>query len=266
LAFPYVVPGDEIVARDKFETLAKSHLFDSGDRIRILAFGNSKILAGLQPAEFQRLGGPGVRIYNLALPGQSKFLPILRTALAAGNRPNYIFLQVPWDPDTHKPTLIERIPNDHDIAQTLFPFRSLPRNGFVFLFDSLGAGPVAEYRRAKVEAAAALKQDGYYFIRAQSHFPHDQLPAGYRLPTDTPDAAAPRAIIPAGEEYRELAQLSRQFGFKIIFTPAPIARANSGLLRPAKTGFRPSAIRRTSLSWGPTIYSIPQQASPIPSI
>ena len=222
IQLPYVTPGADIVSDKKFSVLAHRQLFGPSDQIKVLAFGNSKTMAGIIPATFDQAAGPGVRLYNLGLPGRADFLPILQVALKSGNRPNYLLLQIPWDQTKRATTLQDQIPADHTVIQTIAPFRSVIRNLFVFEIEARKHGGFrAAYRDAAADVASMLAQDGYYFIKAQSHFPHDQLPGDYRLPTDTPSVISARPLLPKGQDFEELQALQRTYGFKIILTPTP---------------------------------------------
>ena len=219
---PYLTPGADVVSDKKFAILARRRLFGPADQVKVLAFGNSKTMAGIVPATFDQAAGAGVRLYNLGLPGRGDFLGVLKVALKSGNRPDYILLQIPWDQAKLNRTLQDAIPSDHDTIQTLAPFRSLIRNLFVFEIEARKHGGFsAAYRDAAADASSMLAQDGYYFIKAQSHYPHDQLPADYRLPTDTPTVVSPRQLQPKGLDFAELRALQRTYGFKVILTPAP---------------------------------------------
>ena len=84
---PFTRPGSVVVADAKFDTLVKGSMFGPRDRHRVMVFGHSKVLTCLRPQELDAAMAPGFRSYNLGLPGEVRFLPILEAALEAGNIP-----------------------------------------------------------------------------------------------------------------------------------------------------------------------------------
>lgn len=221
-AFPMIRPGADIVLDAKFRSLVKGQLFSPADRFRILVFGNSKTMAGFRPEEFDAAFAKGIRSYNLGLPGDGRFLPILKAALAAGNIPTHVFLTIPWD-NKPKPTALDLLRDDESILYTLIPFRDLPRDIVVFVATSHFQFR-QRYEESAHERARMLAQRGWYYIKGQSFFPSGELPDNYDIPTDHPDEFIPRAIPASSFILGELDRLARQYDFKVVLIPGNMRR------------------------------------------
>jgi hypothetical protein len=221
-AFPMIRPGADIVLEAKFESLVQGHLFLPSDRFRILVFGNSKTMAGFRPEEFDAAFSTEIRSYNLGLPGDARFLPILKAALAAGNIPTHVFLTMPWD-NKPKPTLLDYLRDDESILYTLIPFRDLPRDVVAFVATSHFQF-AQKYAEAARERAKMLAQRGWYYIKGQSFFPSGELPDDYSIPTDHPDEFLRRDIPATSFILSELVRLEAQYHFKVVFIPGNMRR------------------------------------------
>ncbi|WP_233800095.1 hypothetical protein [Paraburkholderia sp. HP33-1] len=217
-AVPFVRPGSDLIYAAKFEQLIRQDLFEPGDKTRVLVFGNSRTMAGFRPALFDSLMGPQVRSVNLALPGDARFLPVLKAALAGGNRPTHVVLTEPWDALQQPPSLFARLTNDAALVNDIAPFRQFLRNLALFVFQS-HLNLTAEYRHARGEVDQMLRDRGWYFIKSQSHYPDDQLPAGYRLATDSPNELYRRRLVDSSLVHDELFALARQYDFRIVYVP-----------------------------------------------
>ena len=218
MALPFLRPGAVVVVEAKFERLATGNMFLPQHRQRLMFFGNSKVLSGFRPLEFDAALGPATRSYNLGLPGESQFLPILETALNAGNVPTHVFLTIPWDDKTRSPDWWDALRDDAAISKALVPFKALPRDVTLFVYFS-------KFRFAEAMRAVAAQRDlmltqrGWYFIDSQSHHPGDRLPDDYRLPTDRPDRFESRGVPPRSLARERLERLARRHGFQIVFIP-----------------------------------------------
>jgi hypothetical protein len=217
---PFIRPGSVVIAAAKFETLITAKMFGPQDRHRVMIFGHSKVLSSLRPLELDKAVGPGFRSYNLGLPGEVHFLPILEAALLAGNVPTHVLLTLPWDAKPDKDGLIDALRDDSGIAKTLLPFRTLPRDAALFVFQNRSwlAGAV---RDVAAQRAAMLEERGWYFIKSQSHYESDRLPDDYALPTDHPTRVDVRTIPEKSYTRERLEQLARQYGFQILMIPVP---------------------------------------------
>jgi hypothetical protein len=215
---PLIRPGADIVLDAKFDSLVQGALFSPADRFRILVFGNSKTMAGFRPEVFDSTFKTGVRSYNLGLPGEAHFLPILKAALKAGNVPTHVFLTMPWDSAPNKPTPLDWLRDEEFMLYTLIPFRDLPRDAITFIATSHFQFR-QKYQEAAVERSRMLEQRGWYFIKSQSYFPNDELPDGYAIPTDRPSELAPRVVPQQSYVRSELMALAEHYNFEVVFVP-----------------------------------------------
>lgn len=219
VALPLVRPGAVIIYDAKFQTLAVQPMFTPADRTRILVFGNSKTLSGFRPDEFDAALGPGVRSYNLGLPGDTLFLPILETALDAGNIPTHVLLTIGWDGKLTTPGFIEMLRDDAALAKYVVPFRTLPRDAVLFAYNNR-LRFLRGYRDAAEQRELMIRQRGWYFIKGQSHFPDDRLPDDFKLPTDRPHQLDVRTIPPHSLVRSRLAELAERHKFQILLVPS----------------------------------------------
>jgi hypothetical protein len=217
--FPLIRPGADVVMDAKFNQLVSSPLFVPSDRVRIFVFGNSRTMAGFVPADFDAALGSGVRSYNLGLPGDSRFLPILSAALKAGNIPTHLFLTLSWPDQPTAPTWLDRLRDEETIMYTLIPFHDLPRDVVTFVAGS-HMDLRHKYEQAGHERSQMLNDRGWYFISSQSLFPDQKLPAGFALPSDHPTQFDARPIAPRSYIRQEVEKLAEEYHFKIIFIPA----------------------------------------------
>ncbi|MDB5512453.1 MAG: hypothetical protein JWR08_1936 [Enterovirga sp.] len=218
-AFPYAQNGSQALADAKRALAGQPNLFPPGAGIRVLAFGNSKTLAGLQPGTFDRTAGPGVVSINFAIPGEVRFLDLLEATLAAGNRPTHLLVQ--QLPIENAPTPLDLIKRDKAIANWLFPFRGFVRDLVVFAYESRRTGGVrALYAENAAQVAQAVRDRGYFFIASQSHYPGHRLPADYRLPTDAPGTVLERSLRTEADDFRRLVALAEAYDFQVVLVPA----------------------------------------------
>jgi len=219
VALPLIQSGAAIISTAKFERLVSSTMFEPQDRVRVLFFGNSKALSGIRPLEFDSAFQPGVRSYNLGLPGEPHFLPILEDALRAGNVPTHVALTVAWDDDDKRRGLLSALQDDAAIGDALLPFRTFPRDVALFVFNSR-LHLLREARVAAAERDTMVAQRGWYFIRGQSHFPGDSLPDDYELPTDHPNRFEARPIPRYSQDRDRLEHLAIRYGFEVLLVPS----------------------------------------------
>ncbi|MFC4278402.1 hypothetical protein [Achromobacter aloeverae] len=265
---PMIRPGADVVLDTKLKVLARSQLFLPEDRYRVLVFGNSKTLAGFKPDEFDQAFGDGVRSYNLGLPGDARFLPILKTALDAGNVPTHVFLTIPWD-DKPRPTLLDRLRDEETILYDLIPFRDLPRDIVVFAAAS-HLHFKQKYDEAVQERDKMLANRGWYYIKGQSYYASGDLPEGYSLPTDHPSQFLARAIPRTSFMLDELSELARRHRFQVVLIPgntrdhaaAPAPRIDDARSTrvPGNSGFR--VIGPDYWVYPPAQYSDPVHMNP----
>jgi len=221
VAFPFVRNGSEVITLSKVAHLETQDIFSVGARKRILVFGDSKMLAGFNPAAYAENLPPDVESFNAGRPANSRFVVLLKHILERGTRPTHILVEVP-PVDESEIGWLDYVVHDKLLVEFLFPFRTMPRDLTLFLFEARrGGGILKAYRENAHTADRMIDDKGYYFIKGQSLFAGDRLPDTYRLPTDSPDKVPSRVIDPDAPAFRELAQLSKTYGFAVIFIPTP---------------------------------------------
>lgn len=266
---PFLRPGSVVIADAKFDTLVNNPMFGPQDRYRVMMFGYSKTLSALRPRDLDAAMGSGFRSYNLGLPGEIRFLPILEAALAAGNIPTHVLLTIPWDGKREADGFTAVLHDDNKLAGDLFPFRTLPRNVALFLVQNRSRLKDA-VRDVEDQRATMLDDRGWYFIKSQSHYPDDRLPDDYSLPTDHHSRTEPR-VIPQKSLVRDrLEQLARQHGFQVMFVPA-YYRIGEAAAWPAADNTRLSVISQQPLirvlgpdyfTYPPALLADPQHMNP----
>ena len=269
LLLPFIRPGSVVIADAKFETLVKGNMFGPQDRNRVMIFGHSKVITGVRPRELDSLVGPGFRSYNLGLPGEVRFLPILEAALLAGNVPTHVLLTLPWDAKRDADGLIDVLRNDAAIAKALFPFRSLPRDAALFVFENRSRLTEA-VRDVGAQRETMLQDRGWYFIKSQSHYEDDRLPDDYVLPTDHPSRIDVRTLPERSFTRERLAQLAMQYGFQIVMIPV-FFRTGEFAPAPAADNTRLATISEHPLirvlgpdywTYPPALFADPQHMNP----
>lgn len=266
---PFVRPGSVVIADAKFETLVKGDMFGPEDRHRVMFFGHSQVLAGLRPRELDAAVGPGFRSYNLGLPGEVRFLPVLEAALEAGNVPTHVLLTLAWDARPNARGWSDALRDDAAIANALFPFRPLPRDATLFLF--LNRSRLAEaVHDVGAQRDMMLEDRGWYFIKSQSHSENDQLPDDYALPTDDPARTNVRAIPERSFTRERLEQLAARHGFQILFVPVPFRNGQFASSRPSDDARLATISDRPLIrvlgadywTYPPALFADPQHVSP----
>jgi len=225
LRFPYLRPGDNLVADMKHSKARSGNFFASpkGEKLHVIAFGYSKTLAGFKPAEFDKQlssYGLAVESYNFGLPGDSRFVADLEAMAAHGTAPDLALLTFPWpDAPPPGPSFFHFINNDQELMAEIFPFHHLIRNLFILFGEAHGLRNMRKvYEQDKQSVFQVSADRGYYFIARQSHYPHDQLPAGFHQGTDTPDALSPRPV-KLGPIYQQLAAVLAAHKIQCLFIP-----------------------------------------------
>ncbi|MBT9609758.1 MAG: hypothetical protein IV110_06920 [Aquabacterium sp.] len=251
----YVHAGSDLIHHQKSQVLPAKPLFPPSATYRVLAFGNSKTLSAFRPDVFDAHFKGRVASFNMGLPGDSAFVGLLEYAIRHGNRPTHILLQEPWRgaaAEVERPWLIK---DDRRILDTLIPFRRLPRDLTLFVFQARKSGLQAEWHRVKAEVNGMTSTRGWYFISAQSHYPNDALPDDFRLPTDTPHQTAPRKVEFAGAEYERLLALAKDHGIEVLFVPYAI---RDGQAAPqADPGTQVHVTQPKVATHGPTYWTLP---------
>lgn len=218
-ALPYIQNGAATVGQTKWAAAAQPNVFPTGSTRRFFFFGNSKVLAGFNPAVLEASLPHGVSAYNLAIPGEERYVDLLDAALQAGNKPTHVLVQSLPAPDADS-SWLAMLRDDKRLVSTLFPFRTYLRDLIVFVYESRAGGGIAAQYRSNGAQIEALKVDkGYYFIKSQSHYPNDALPDDFKLPSDKPEQRLPHTFDLNNSETRRLLALAEKYDFKIVVTP-----------------------------------------------
>jgi hypothetical protein len=222
-SFPVLQPGSDRVVARKYDLALHQDLFADDPRrppCRVVAIGDSKVLAGFEPDLFDRRCGPGCRSWNMGLPGIETFHDLI-TGLGERSHPTHLLLIYPPSAEA-TPSLWQRCTDDDAVLDALFPFRPLPRNLFNFLRLSRHAGgPLAYARQTSGLLAQMVADRGYFFIASQSLYPGDRLPDDFSLPSDHPDRPDHRAYDDRAAA-RALADWGTAHGIAILLIPPPL--------------------------------------------
>jgi hypothetical protein len=222
--FPYLKNGSDLVFSAKLRWEGSGPIFPADAQVlRVLIFGNSKILAGFVPSFFDQLAAAAsikVSSFNSGFPGSDLVLPPLEAMCARGQAPNVLLLAFPWRADPPRRTVFRFLPDDHAIIEQLFPFRNLVMDFTSLLLRAPGHGGIAAYYKdAEQNEREVIEQRGYYLISEQSNFPGGRLPEGFHLASDQPDTIAARAAPPPGLEVKELNRLVSQYHIHCYYVP-----------------------------------------------
>jgi hypothetical protein len=221
---PYLSSGASLIYRAKLNYETHERLFPSSGSKRVLIFGNSKVLAGFVPDEFDRLAaGDSINTssFNSGYPGLGDFVAQLEDIVQRGQAPNVLLLTVPWHVASPKQNVFRFATDDKAIAEYLFPFRYLPRDALSFLFTSRQHGGLRKfYAESKGNVASMLRDRGYYFISEQSRFKGDKLPDDFRLPSDAPNMIQSRSADTRSPELSELNTILHQHHVECYFVPS----------------------------------------------
>jgi hypothetical protein len=236
-AFPYLSTGSEVIYRSKLNQEINGSIFPSNTTARrLLICGDSHILAGFIPAEFDRLAaadGFDFYSYNSGYPARWSFVPELgKMVEKSSGVPNILLLTMPWGTAKRGFNGFRLLQDDHDIADRLFPFRYLIRDTLSFLVTSKGhGGPWKFYGESRHNDAEMIQDRGYYFISELSEYPNNTLPDDFHLATDQPDVVADRSADSQSEELRALNRIVDEHHIQCYFVPT-YARVGQQALPP----------------------------------
>jgi hypothetical protein len=225
ILFPFISTGADVVYRSKLRQEFHGTVFPVDQTSRkVLIFGNSKVLAGFIPDEFDHLAAEdklNYYSYNSGYPARSAFLPELREMVKRKSGvPDVLLLTLPWESTTNHYDIFRMPQNDHEIADMVFPFRYLVRDLFSFLITSRQhGGPLSYYRESGSNVTKMLKDRGYYFVSEQSHYPNDSLPDDFHLPSDRPTLVMTRSADIESAQLQELNQVIGEHHIKCYFIP-----------------------------------------------
>lgn len=213
--------------------MSRRALFNSGDRMHVLVFGDSKTMVAFRPVLFDSLIGPHVRSVDSAILDHSRFVPVFKSEMGAGSRPTHIVLPEPWDA-VQQPSGLGCLTDEAAaLANATASVRQFPRDLTLLVFQR-NLHSTAEYRGAHNEAEQMLRDRSWYIIKPQIHYTHDQqLPARYKLPSDLPNKLYERERIDRTFVCPHLVSLARQYGFTLSFVPLKRRVGQSALPRAA---------------------------------
>jgi hypothetical protein len=222
--FPYLKNGSDVVFSAKLRWEASGPIFPADSHVlRVIIFGNSKVLAGFVPSLFDQLAAAAnlkVSSFNSGFPGSDLVLPPLKTMCERGQAPNVLLLTLPWTGDPPRRSIFHFLPDDHDIVQWMFPFRNLARDFSSFVLHAPSRGGIsAYYKEAEGDERIAIVQRGYYLITEQSNFPGGRLPDDFRLASDKPNTVSVRTAPARSSQVTELNQLVRQYHIRCYYVP-----------------------------------------------
>ena len=266
-AVPYVANGSDIVKLTKKEYEAAGDAFPRGfTGTKLAVFGNSKVLSGFIPDQFDALAANDhVALYsfNSGLPAQSMFLHEFKSMVEDGPAPDVVLLTIPWQPAPSGNPIFTLPAGDNEIADTVFPFRLLARNLSRFVADSARfGGPANLYRREKAESERMLHARGYYFIRGQMSY-GDSLPANYTLPTDDPSHVELRKADFHSPELKELNEIIQSRNIRCFYVPTHL-RSTEAAPAPAVDAQFATELAQNStcravgpdyITYSPTLYT-----------
>jgi hypothetical protein len=222
--FPYLETGSDVVFGAKLRWEATGPIFPADPGVvRVLIFGNSKILAGFMPSIFDQTAAAHqlkVSSFNSGFPGSDLVLAPLETMCSRAQAPNILLLTLPLRPDPPRRTLFRFIQDDHAVIERLFPFRNLARDLSNFFLRAPSHGGVAGYYREAEQAQRdAIAQRGYYLISEQSDFPRGRLPDDFHVSSDQPDTVLTRSWPRLSQEVTQLNQIIQRYHIHCYYVP-----------------------------------------------
>ncbi|MDF1645555.1 MAG: hypothetical protein P1U61_01045 [Legionellaceae bacterium] len=218
--FLYIKPGSDVVYLAKLEQAKTQPVFDSKKPLKILAIGDSKVLSGFVPSQFDDLV-EGSSSFNAGLPGRKNYIPLLKSLIAQGEVPTHILYMTSLD-NFEEPSLgfFHFISSDKHMLETFFPFYQFIRNGVVFLLRSSSfGGPKAFYAHTQGVKHEMLEKYGYHFIEDQARFPSHQLPSDFSLISDNAHLEELRSFDLSSPTFKSLQALAERYHIKILIMP-----------------------------------------------
>jgi hypothetical protein len=266
---PYLRNGSDVVFRGKLKWEYKGEIFPADPHVtRVLIFGNSKILAGFLPSQFDQMfdrssvaNHAKAVSFNSGFPGSDLFLPPLEAMCARGQAPNVLLLTLPWSPDPPRRGWFHFIPDDHAVVDLLFPFRNFVRDLTAFLLAAPSHGGVIRYYRESGEnERAVIAERGYHLITEQSRFPGGRLPDDFHLASDQPAQRPPRVAPARSAQIARLNQLIRQYHMDCYYVPFYLRAGEAAPPAPSNTGFAAQVENATPCKViGPDYYLYPNR-------
>ncbi len=264
-SFPYLRNGSDIVFRAKLRWEHEGQIFPANPGvIRVLIFGNSKILAGFVPAWFDQMSAANhqqTSSFNSGFPGSDLFLPPLEAMCARGQAPNVLLLTLPWSSDPPRRGIFHFLPDDHAVIDGLFPFRNFLRDLTAFLLSAPSHGGVRSYyRESEEDERQVIAERGYHLITEQSRFATGRLPDDFRLASDQPKQVLPRVAPAQSAQIGQLNQLIRQYHIECYYVPFYLRNGEAAPSPETDARFRAQVEQATSCKLlGPDYYLYPNR-------
>jgi hypothetical protein len=222
--FPYLKNGSDIIFQAKLRFERQGQIFPPDRHIlRVMMFGDSKMLAGFLPSLFDQLAttqNQNVSAFNSGFPGTDVFLPELEQMCRRGEAPNILILTLPWKADPPKWSIFHLVSDDHEVVTAMFPFRNWLRDFTDFLMTARShGGLISLYKESQQNERQVIADRGYYLITEQSRFPTGRLPDDFHLASDQPGIVKARTAPRQSAGIGELNRLIRQYHMRCYFVP-----------------------------------------------
>ncbi len=219
-ALPFVQAGFEQIYSLKSRIISEGRVFPSGLPRRLVILGDSRVLSGFNPDQFDALSGGSIYSFNLGLPNASQFLAVLELLVANGEAPTHVLLTFPWSEKKDRVSLSALLRDDQAMLNRLFPFRHIARDIAKFAVRSVGQGGLGSYRDSVMGLVERAKKDrGYFFMAAMSHFPDDRLPDDFYIESERPDFVFSRAYSFEDPNFFRLLKIGKEHNIRFIIVP-----------------------------------------------
>jgi hypothetical protein len=261
----YLSTGSDLIYHAKLADVARGNIFPrETSATKIVVFGNSTILAGLNSKSFDESAhadGLNTYTYNSGFPGHSEFVPQIKELVDSGHAPDIVLLTKQWQPKRASGGFFKLPWTDQEIANAIFPFRTFVRDAASFAATSRHRGGLrAFYEKSRENITEMRQNQGYYFISEQSRYPNEQLPDDFHMPDDKPNVAAYREADPASPEIAELDAMLMAHSIKCFYVPGPARASGMGEPAPTDVAFRQLVESRTPCKLlGPDYYRYPNR-------
>ena len=221
--YPYLQLGITVLTDEKFRAEVAPHLLKRPNASGVLFFGNSKVLCGVLPDQFDNAmeaAGKRTESYNLGLPGYWLFVDRLEKILKAGNIPRYIVVTFPWAPDSRERNLLHPILHDAHAMDVLFPFRHLLHNMILAAVWSMQTNGSLDFANTNKEIVQRLRADRGYFVMQYLHYPGSvRLPPDFKSVNDHPTKVEARDATTREGEFHRLLRLLDTYHIQCLMVP-----------------------------------------------
>ena len=216
---PYIQPGSDIVYSAKMDVLHTGRVLDMSKPVRVLIFGDSRVLAGFNVSSFERELGEA-SAYNCGLPATREFVNELTSLVERGQVPTHVLIAVSWEDTVQRPrSFFHFITSDRVLMDKLFPFRHFVRNLALFILRSPKFGGIDRYYEHGREVTNLMQRGrGYYFIDSQSRFAGNRLPDDFTIMGDS-DAVEYRSPATSSQSFAALKAIADRYSIKLLVVP-----------------------------------------------